>query len=483
MKHHLASIIVLGVLLVSPLLAERGAQTDIALVAQFDRDGNGWLNYEERMTAREYLLAHPELREPTSKRRVTGTGLPGPTVSPSDVGSWGDAPLYDPGTVRTLFLEFEHDDWEQELAAFWHTDVDVPAMLTVDGHKYRDVGVHFRGHNSFTAVPHGLKRSMTLTIDFRHKQKLMGHSKVLLLNAHQDPTYLRTALYLQVARDYIPALQSNFMRVVINGESWGVYPAQQAFNSEFTKATRGTKKGARWKSPNNSDGGGFSYLGDDVVDYRRWYEMKGRDKPEAWVALIALCMVLHETPTDKLEQALEPMLDIDGVLKFLAIDIALVNNDGYWKDGSDFNLYLDEDGRFHLTPHDSNEGFRCRGGSGARSPDPLAALDDPDKALRHKLLAVPSLRKRYLAYVGDIAEKWLDWERLGPVVEKHQALIREYVATETRKPDVAAFTTGVYGEGVGAPPSAETIKGFADQRRAFLLNHPEIIKARGGRQP
>ena len=155
------------------------------------------------------------------------------------------------------------------------------------------------------------------------------------------------------------------------------------------------------------------------------------------MALIALCKVLHETPTDKLEQALEPMLDIDGVLKFLAIDIALVNNDGYWKDGSDFNLYLDEDGRFHITPHDTNEGFRCRGGSGARSPDPLAALDDPNKALRHKLLAVPSLRKRYLAYVGDIAEKWLDWERLGPVVEKHRALIREYVATETRKPDVS----------------------------------------------
>ena len=51
-------------------------------------------------------------------------------------------------------------------------------------------------------------------------------------------------------------------------------------------------------------------------------------------------------------------MDVDEVLKFLALDIALVNNDGYWRDGSDFNVYRNRDGRFMLTPHDANEGFR-----------------------------------------------------------------------------------------------------------------------------
>lgn len=458
----------------------QGAETDIPLVAQFDRNGNGRLDYDERTAAREHLVAHPELRRPTRRGRITRTGSPGPTLSPSDVKSYGDAPLYDPGTLRTLFLEFEHDDWEQELAAFWHTDVEVAAALTVDGRKYRDVGVSFRGNNSFTAVPDGLKRSISLTIDFVHKQDLLGHGKLHLLNANQDPTFLRTALYLEVARDYIPTLKANFMRVVINGESWGVYPTQQAFDKESVREMLGTTKVARWKSPNNSTGGGISYLGDDVAAYRRWYEMKGKDKPKAWAALILLCKVLNETPPGQLEKALEPMLDVDGALKFLALDIALVNNDGYWNDGSDFNIYRDEKGRFHFTPHDVNEGFRSRGRGGASSPDPLVALDDPNKALRYKLLAVPSLRKRYLTYVGDIAEKWLDWNRLGPVVEKYRAIIAKDVASDTRKLDsTEAFTTGVYGDGGDAPPSARTLKGFADQRRAYLLSHPEIIKARG----
>ena len=82
-------------------------------------------------------------------------------------------------------------------------------------------------------------------------------------------------------------------------------------------------------------------------------------------------------------------------------------------------------------------------------------------------------------YVGDIADKWLDWTYLGPIVERYQELIADDVAGDTRKLETAeAFTTGVYGPGDGTKPPATTIKGFANQRRAFLLNHPEIIAAR-----
>ena len=47
--------------------------------------------------------------------------------------------------------------------------------------------------------------------------------------------------------------------------------------------------------------------------------------------------------------------------------------------------------------------------------EPLVGLDDTTKPLRAELLAVPALRARYLAYVRDIAERWLDWRTLGPV--------------------------------------------------------------------
>ena len=459
----------------------QGAEEDIPLVARFDRNGDKILDHAERTAAREYLAAHPELRRPTRGGRINRTGAPGVKLSPRDVRTYpAKVPLYAPDTLRTFFLQFAHDDWEQHLAAFWHTDVHVPATLIVDDRTYRDVGVNFRGNNSFTAVPEGLKRPLSLTIDFVHDQHLLGHRSLNLLNANQDPTFLRSTLYLDIAREYIPAVKANFVRVVINGESWGIYVNQQTFSREFLQEAFSTTKGTRWKSPNNSVGGGFSYLGDDVALYRRWYELRGKDDLDAWRALIQATKILNETPPEKLQEALAPVMDVDEVLRFLALDIALVNNDGYWRDGSDFNLYRTPAGRFLITPHDANEGFRTggRGGGGAQ-PDPLAAMDDPNKALRYKLLTVPGLRQRYLRYVGDIADKWLDWNRLGPIVEKYRALIVDEVARDTRKLDsTEAFTAGIYGATDGTPPPAMTLKGFADQRRAALLSHPEIIKAR-----
>jgi hypothetical protein len=325
-----------------------------------------------------------------------------------------------------------------------------------------------------------LKRQFSIALDFVHEdQNLLGYKELKLLNANQDPTLLRSVLYMDVARDYIPALKANFMRVVINGENWGIYANQQDFDKQFTREAFNSAKGTRWKSPNNSVGGGLSYLGEDIASYRRWYEMKGNaDDDDAWRALIRVTRVLHETPPDQLEGALEPIMSIDNVLRFLALDVALVNQDGYWKDGSDFNIYLDERGRFHLLPHDANEGFHSGGRPGGTTPDPLVALNDTNKALRSKLLASPALRARYLAYVGDIAEKWLDWNRLGPIVDRYRALIESDVMRDTRKLDTTeSFLPGIYGAD-GAAPVGTTLKGFAQLRREFLLAHPAIVEAR-----
>ena len=166
-----------------------------------------------------------------------------------------NAPLYDPATLRTFFIEFENADWEAELVAFNNTDVDVPATVTVDGRVYRDVGVHFRGNSSF-GVGNGYKRSLNLTFDFVHDDQAIGGYRTLnFLNANTDPTLMRTVLSMHIARQYIAAPKANFVRVVINGENWGVYANAQQFNKEFVADNFGTTKGARWKIPQGGGAG------------------------------------------------------------------------------------------------------------------------------------------------------------------------------------------------------------------------------------
>ena len=173
---------------------------------------------------------------------------------------------------------------------------------------------------------------------------------------------------------------------------------------------------------------------------------------------------LNETPLDRLESALAPMLDVDGALKFLAVEVALVNSDGYWTRASDYSIYQDPKGVFHILPYDVNEGLGegGRGGfgfGGGTDLDPLVALNDPSKPLRSRLLAVPALRARYLGYLKDIAQRHLDWAVQGPRVKQYQALIAEDVAADTRKlSDTSEFASDV-----------ASIQSFFTRRRAILL--------------
>src|SRR4051812_17085746 len=196
-----------------------GPQGDLELVKQFDADRDGRLNLAERKAAREYLNSPGHVAP--GRRGFGGGGRrvateAGPHLTPADVRSYpASTPLYDADTLRTLFIQFEESDWEDALTDFYHTDVDIPTTVTVDGKTYRDVGVRFRGNSSFRMVPAGRKHSLAISFDFVHDdQHLLGYRTLHLLNANQDPTFLKPVLYGEIARDYIPAPKANFMRVV-----------------------------------------------------------------------------------------------------------------------------------------------------------------------------------------------------------------------------------------------------------------------------
>jgi hypothetical protein len=340
-------------------------------------------------------------------------------------------------------------------------------------------------------TPQGSKRSLNVTVDFaREDQRLMGYRTLNLLNVNGDATFARPLLYSEIAQQYLPAAKANYVRVVINNEDWGVFVNVEQFNADFIQARFGTRRGARWKVPGSPFGqGGMRYLGDDPEKYKFIYEIKSNDNPGSWRALIAMFKVLNETPLEQLEAALAPVMDVDSVLKFLALEVALVNTDGYWTRASDYNIYQDERGRFHVIPHDVNEAFEEENfgtGAGRGLPpgfpplppgvtlpanfgratvelDPLVGIDDASKPLRSRLLMVPSLRARYLSYVRDIAGKWLDWRTLEPLVRRYQALIAESVKADTKKLySFEAFQSNVAN-------GDDSLRGFVERRRAFLL--------------
>jgi hypothetical protein len=111
--------------------------------------------------------------------------------------------------------------------------------------------------------------------------------------------------------------------------------------------------------------------------------------------------------------------------------------------------------------------------------DPLVGLNNSRMPLRSRLLAVPALRERYLVKVRTIAQESLDWQKLGPVVAKHRTTIENEVKADTRK--LYSFTEFVRLTADEAPKDGgrgrgTNLRAFAEQRRKFLLDHPEIKK-------
>ena len=211
-----------------------GMQPEQKVVAQFDKDGDSRLNAAERRAAREFVETTGAGGRGGPGRGFGGRGgnlgpvEPGPAVAKASVKSYpASVPLYDTKTLRTLFLQFENEDWEKELTAFKNTDVEVPATLEVDGKTYRDIGVRFRGASSFMMIPEGRKRSFNLSIDFVHEnQTVGGHRTLNLLNANGDPSYLRAVLYNHIAAEYLPT-PTLFMGIWVLG---GLYALLGAFS-------------------------------------------------------------------------------------------------------------------------------------------------------------------------------------------------------------------------------------------------------------
>lgn len=509
----------------------RMSREDLALVDEFDQDDNGWLNQEERRAARasaEERRAQGGRRGPWGRRGGRSEDAApveaGRRIRPDDVQHYPSAELYDNTVLRTVFLEFESDDWEQELEAFKDTDVETPATVTVDGEVYPNVGVHFRGQSSYGMVPRGKKRSLNLSFDFLDEdQRLYGYKTLNLLNNAGDASMMSAVLYARIAQQYIPTPKTNFVRVVINGEDWGVYANVQQFDKVFLKEHFDPAKGTRWKAPGSPGGdAGLRYLGEDPGPYQQRFDMKSDDDPAAWDSLIELCRVLNQAPTEELKEQIGAILNIEQTLKFLALDVAVVNSDGYWTRASDFNLYRAADGRFQLLPHDTNEAFassrggprrggrdRGRGpqdrrnrGPGDRGPgmgpppgfqppqgpggafgpppgggrrrgggpghggvdlDPLVGVDNYRMPLRSRLLQIPELRQQYLGYVREIAQDAMDIKQLGPFIDAQRDLIDQAMREDTKK--LASYEE--------FDAAINRLRDFLEQRQTILIKATE----------
>ena len=134
-------------------------QLDRKIVKDFDKNGDKRLDAAERAAAREWLRKRSNGGGGGFGRRGGGANGRRPSPACADVRPTCARIRARRSTTsarcgRCSSLSRTRTGTRSS-AAFYGTDVEVPATVVVDGKTYRDVGVHFRGKSSYRMVPEG----------------------------------------------------------------------------------------------------------------------------------------------------------------------------------------------------------------------------------------------------------------------------------------------------------------------------------------
>lgn len=210
-------------------------------------------------------------------------------------------------------------------------------------------------------------------------------------------------------------------------------------NSRFANAGRPFgpgQGGGRFPGPGGFGGPGWPFgRGGNLLETMG---LKTNENYQNHTRLFGFLDVLNNAPDETFAAEIEKVLDVDQVLRYLAVSSMLVHLDNYTGMGHNYYLY-DNNGRFTLLPWDLNMAFGTFN-MGVRQGDIADFyIDEPvtnrmeDRPLVKRLLAEPNYLQRYHKYheellAGSFAEGVLEAR-----IDKWAALIRPYVEKDELK--------------------------------------------------
>ena len=217
----------------------------------------------------------------------------------------------------------------------------VLGKVTVGGVVFTNVGVRFKGNSSFNGSRGSLKRPFKLDFD-RHVpgRTLAGLEELFLNNNANDPSQLRESLaYSAFAKAGVPAPRTTGLRVWLRrGETQprlylGLYTGAEPVEGDFLKRHFGSKRGLLTKPERVR---GLEYLGDRWSAYVARYETRSTVRTADARRFMHLLRDLNESTDPTFIETMKREVDLDGLLRFVAVNAWLANYDSFLGNGHNY---------------------------------------------------------------------------------------------------------------------------------------------------
>jgi len=395
--------------------------------------------------------------------------------------------LYDENVVRDIKLYFSQPDWWDLLYQNKEQKICIEADMEVDSLMYHQVGVRFKGYSSASVWPAEKMPFKIKTDEFVPGLDLYGYDSINLSNSYLDPTFVREVVSYHILRKYMPAPKSNFVRLWLNDEYWGIYINSEQVSGELLGEWFEDDTGNRYKCQAPSGGGlgdsALAWLGPNPASYYDHYQLKSEPNGTEWLDLIDMIDVLNNRPVNVHWTELAEILHIDSCLWYLVGCNLFCNLDSYIAAGHNYYLYNDPyEGYFNPITWDTNLSF---GNFSMGMPvtmlqqlSPLFNYGNVNYPLITKLLdPAAGIRGRqvYLAHFRDMLLQEWNWTSIGGLVQTYQDLIEQDVIDDTKKLyALQDFYDNVTLDIQIGNITSCGLQPFVENRLAFLLNQSTI---------
>lgn len=401
--------------------------------------------------------------------------------------------FYDINTINDIEITFEESNWDyllDELAAAGDEERLI-GSVTINGQFFDSVGVRYKGNSSYNA--NQIKNPLNIKLDYIfNDQEIEGYGTIKLANVYRDPSFVREVLSYEIARNYMPAGQSNFANVYINGQHLGLYTSDQDVDKFFMRTNFQSDENARIKgeisgnSPPGQMGGVWEYFGSDSSLYYSKYAL---ESDFGWQELVWFIDTLNNFTSD-----VDQVLNIDRHLWFLAFENMLVNLDGPINNPQNYYMYKDDAGRFNPIPWDLNESFGVFTMLQTQGPlsttqlqqlDPFVNLYESEYPIIGKILSNTTYRKMYVAHMKTMLEEQFSNSAYEQRALEIQNIIDSDVQADNNKfYTYNDFNNNLYNSIGGGPQAIVGIVQLMDARADYLsglaefqLEGPEIVSA------
>jgi len=252
--------------------------------------------------------------------------------------------------------------------SFDFTPVTVPSDIIFNDTEWTDVGIRFKGQSTLgnTWTSGSYKISFKLNFDkFEDEnpdiknQRFYGFDELNLKSAYGDDSLMRDKIAPEIFNDAgVVAPETAFYRVYVDyGEGpvyFGLYTMIESVEDTLIETAFTDDSGNVYKP----EGTGATFA-EGTFD-TDCFEKKTNEDDENWSDVEALYTVLNDdtrtTDPEEWRENLEEVFNVDGFIRWLAVNTAIQNWDTYGIASKNFYLYTNpSDGTITWIPWDNNE--------------------------------------------------------------------------------------------------------------------------------